>query len=274
MTTAIDRAFVRTSAGLIHYRSAGSDELLPPVVLLHGGPGSSSSLVGMMQALAATRRVIAPDTAGCGSSDPIPEGEPSIGTFADILAETLDRLGVTHVDLYGHHTGAQIACELAIAQPNRVRRMVLDGAALFPAELRDEFLELYAPPIVPAANGDHLMWVWDFANRLTRYFPHYRTDDAHRSASGVVLSPEIATTIAAGILQVWPTWHLAYRAAFAHDLAARLPLAAAPALVLRSAGDPLADYAVQAAALLPEGTVADVTPADKADAVREFLSSG
>ena len=269
----IDRAFVRTSAGLIHYRVAGRDTSQLPIVLLHGGPGSSAGLVPLIAALAASRRVIAPDTSGCGGSEPLAEDAPTIGHYAAVLEMVLDRLGVTQYDVYGHHTGAQIACELAIAAPRRLRRLVLDGLGLFPDELRRAFVARYAPPIVPHEDGSHLLWVWEFTRGLHRNFPHYARDEASRIEPAHVVSPAQTTTIAAEVLQAWPTWHLTYRAAFLHDLATRLPLVAPATLVLRVQGDPLSSYADRAAGLLPRGTLRDVSRDERPHAVDHFLQS-
>jgi pimeloyl-ACP methyl ester carboxylesterase len=244
----IDRGFCRTAAGLIHYRSAG-DPALPLLIMLHGGPGSSAGLAPLIGELADRFRILAPDTMGCGDSDPAPDAEPEIADYAAYLAGFLGAMAAPAAVVYGHHTGAQIACELAITAPHRVSRLILDGAALFVPDLRCEFVERYAPPIVPDENGAHLAGLWQFARDLTRYFPHYRKDDDHRTASGQPLPADLATNLVAEALKVWPTWHLAYRAAFSHDLAARLALLTTPALVLEVAGDPLAQFAARAAEL-------------------------
>ena len=265
----IDRGFCRTAAGLIHYRSAG-DRALPTLIMLHGGPGSSASLVPLIAALADRFRIIAPDTMGCGDSDPAPAAAPGIADYAAGLADALDVLKVGPAAVYGHHTGAQIACELAIACPQRVPRLILDGAALFAPQLRAEFAERYAPPITPVESGEHLAWLWHFARDLTLYFPHYHKDRAHLTPLGQPLPAHSATDITAEALKVWPTWHLAYRAAFAHDLAARLPLLTIPPLVLEVTGDPLAQYAAQAATLA-RGMCQTVARSDRAEAIAAFM---
>jgi pimeloyl-ACP methyl ester carboxylesterase len=267
----IDRGFCRTGAGLIHYRSAG-DPASPMLVMLHGGPGSSASLVPLITQLAATFRVLAPDTMGCGDSDPAPTAEPSIADYAVYLAGLLDALGAGPAAIYGHHTGAQIACELAIAAPQRVTRLILDGTALFAPALRAEFIERYAPPIVPVDRGEHLVWLWYFARDLTRYFPHYRKNDDHLTVLGEPLPADAATNIIAEATKAWRTWHLAYRAAFTHDLAARLPALTTPTLVLEVAGDPLAEYAERAAALVPQALCQAVVRSDRASAVARFAT--
>ncbi len=267
----IDRQFARLDAGLIHYRTAGAKDL-PPLLMSHAGPGSSAGLVPLIEALSATHRVIAPDMLGNGDSDPPPHGTAEIGFYADCIAQLMDLLGIPHADFYGSHTGAQVGCELAVTRPGRVRRLVLDGAALFPPELRVEFLERYAPPTVPAADGSHMTWIWEFVSGLTEHFPYYRKDEAHRILPEIILSPEDRMGLVVDMVKAWPSWHIAYGAAFRHDMRARLPLVTAPTLVLGLPGDPLAVYAAEVASLLPDARRADITRAELAPTIAAFLA--
>ncbi len=268
----IDRGFVRVSGGLIHYRRTSHAAGATPLVMAHGGPGSSAGLVPLIAALGEGRTVVAPDMMGNGESDPPPEPETTIGFYADCVLAVMDDLGLETVDLYGHHTGAQVVCELAIAKPGRVRRVILDGVALFDQALRAEFLDRYAPPIVPDAAGTHLAWIWDFIAQTTQHFPHYLRDEAHRIAGGRPLPPPLLTDRVAEVLKVWSTYHLAYLAAFSHDMAARLPLLGSPALVLAVEGDPLMPYAETAAALAPHGRLGRTRREDRAQMVAAFLN--
>jgi len=269
----IDRAFVRTADGLIHYRHAGAKSARTPLIMAHGGPGSSLGLVPLIADLAEDRLVAAPDMMGNGESDPPPSRPTSIAFYAEGVLAVMDRLGLETVDLYGHHTGAQVITEFAIAHPSRVRRLVLDGVALFPADLRAEFLTRYAPEIKPDAEGAHLAWLWDFFVQLTQYFPHYRRDEAHRIEGGAALPPPILTDRAAEVLKVWSTYHLAYQAAFTHELAQRLALIRAPTLVLEVANDPLAPYAPEALTLIPGSILAATDRQQRAQAIRAFLDA-
>jgi pimeloyl-ACP methyl ester carboxylesterase len=269
---AIDRAFLRVPAGLIHYRHARPTVGLGaiPLVMAHGGPGSSAGLAPMIAALGADRLVVAPDMMGNGDSDP-PPNAPTIAFYAECLVAVMDHLGLERVDLYGHHTGAQVVCETAIAHPRRIRRLVLDGLGLFPPDLRAEFMTRYAPEITPDPQGGHLLWLWDFIGQTTQHFPHYRRDEAHRIAGGA--PPPLApwTTRSAEVLKVWSTYHLAYLAAFSHDLAARLALVTSPAVVLAVAGDPLEPYAQAAADLMVGARVEHTTREQRAAALFAIL---
>jgi pimeloyl-ACP methyl ester carboxylesterase len=267
----IDRAFLRVAGGLIHYRHTSGDKTHVPLVMAHGGPGSSLSLLPLIADLGADRVVAAPDMMGNGCSDPPPSTPTSIEFYAEGLIEVMDHLGLNQVDLYGHHTGAQVITELVIAHPGRVRRLVLDGVALFDEPQRLEFLSRYAPPIMPEADGRHLAWVWEFISQTTQHFPHYLRDEAHRIEGGAALPPPVVTARAAEVLQVWATYHLSYQAAFSHKFAERLPSIPAPTLVLEVERDPLARYAAQAVSLIPDARIAAIRVPERAQALRAFL---
>jgi pimeloyl-ACP methyl ester carboxylesterase len=254
MTTApVDRAFVRLEGGLVHYRHTAAPEsgAKTPLLMAHGGPGSSLGLAPLIAALGADRRVVAPDMMGNGESDPPPIRPTSIAFYADCLCAMMDHLALPEVDLYGHHTGAQVACELAIARPDRVRRVILDGLGLFNDAQRSEYLARYAPEIIPDAQGRALQWVWEFASQITQHFPYYRRDEAHRIQGGAPSPPRAVMQRAADLLKGWSTYHLAYQAAFLHPLAERLSLVTGPTWVLEVERDPLARYAALGAALIP-----------------------
>lgn len=97
-----------------------------PVVLLHGGGGTSMQWFANVAALGRTARVHAVDVIGDpGRSVP---GGRRIRTTADLLdwlGLVLDGMGVQQADLCGHSYGAWIALRYALHAPDRVRRLVL-----------------------------------------------------------------------------------------------------------------------------------------------------
>lgn len=107
----------------IAYRSWG-DPAAPPVVLLHGRSSSSTKWTQVAEALAATRRVYAPDLPGHGLSDW--PGGYSYGRLTQQVREFLDALGLDRVDLVGHSMGGVVAYQVAQTEPERVGRLVLE----------------------------------------------------------------------------------------------------------------------------------------------------
>ncbi len=107
----------------------------PPVLFIHGsGPGVSAwaNWRLVMPGLAQTRRVIAPDMVGFGYTDR-PAGTAYImDTWVQQALDLMDALELPQVDLVGNSFGGALALALTIRAPERVRRLVLMGAAGVP----------------------------------------------------------------------------------------------------------------------------------------------
>jgi pimeloyl-ACP methyl ester carboxylesterase len=276
MVSRPDRGFLETPFGRIHYRSANpanTEGGPPPLYIAHAGPGCSRGLEPLIAELGTDRRVVAPDMLGNGDSDPPSIPSTDIAYYAESVVHILDALSLETIDFYGDHTGAQIGVELAIAHPGRLRRLVLDGIPLFPATLKADLFANYAPPIVLDEYGGHLAAVWGFVRDLTVHFPYYRTDPAHRLTASAIPPIEARDDLVVDILKARASYHLAYRAAFSHPTAERLPLVRTLTLVMAADADPLAAYLEDAAGLVPGSKRARVAREAKAATIRAFLDS-
>jgi 2-hydroxymuconate-semialdehyde hydrolase len=103
-----------------------------PVLLIHGsGPGVSAWANWRLTipALAAGRRVIAPDMVGFGFSERPAGIVYNLDTWVAQAIGLLDALKIAQTDLVGNSFGGGLAVALAIRHPKRVRRLVLMGAA-------------------------------------------------------------------------------------------------------------------------------------------------
>ena len=102
-----------------------------PLVLLHGNGESSEYFTHQLAVFPASRRVIAIDTRGHGKS---PRGSApfTLAQFAEDLRELLDQKGIEKVDLLGFSDGGNIAMLFALRYPERVDRLILNGANLYP----------------------------------------------------------------------------------------------------------------------------------------------
>jgi len=100
-----------------------------PLILLHGNGEDSSYFVHQMDAFAEHFRVIALDTRGHGQT---PRGTMpfTIRQFADDLLAFMDARGIGKAHLLGFSDGGNIAMIFAIRHPERVDRLILDGANL------------------------------------------------------------------------------------------------------------------------------------------------
>jgi pimeloyl-ACP methyl ester carboxylesterase len=103
-----------------------------PTLLIHGFASNHRvnwvSTSWTRNLIAAGRRVIAPDNRGHGESGK-PHSRDAYGTpaMAEDMRRLLDHLGIERADVIGYSMGARIAAFLALAHPDRVRRVVLSG---------------------------------------------------------------------------------------------------------------------------------------------------
>jgi pimeloyl-ACP methyl ester carboxylesterase len=95
----------------------------PPVLLVHGLGSSGADWAFQIPPLVATRRVIVPDLRGSGRLATA-RGPFSIAGFADELWALVDALELDTIDLVGFSLGGAVALEMALAQPQRVTRLV------------------------------------------------------------------------------------------------------------------------------------------------------
>lgn len=274
----VDRAFVRIEEGLVHYRHAGesTDGGPLPLYMMHAGPGSSKGISGLVALLGESRRVIAADTLGFGESVPPTPEEPDLKYYADSVVRIWDQLGLDKVDVYGSHTGANIGLEIAIAHPDRVRKMVFDGVALFDPELAADMLANYAPKVKPQENGEHFIWAWNFMKDMGVYFPHYRRDAEHYLGKEP-WPPEVLHNGVMEVMKALDHYYKGYNAVFRHKTHERLPLCSVPTFCMAHRADPLHTSVEEAAALVPnsEHLVLPMTARDgeKADAILKFLDA-
>src|SRR5262245_17016129 len=127
------RGYVQTRWGQLHYSEQGSGDRT--IVLLHETPLSHGAFERLAPALAGTFRTIAFDTPGYGESDP-PPGITTIEEYSKTFAEALDALGLDTVVLFGVHTGASYAVELAATYPERVEALIVSGVPFYEEEVR------------------------------------------------------------------------------------------------------------------------------------------
>jgi len=117
----VERAEVSLHGQRIGYRAEGSGPLL---VLLHGIAGSSATWDDLIPRLSGRHRVLAPDLLGHGESAK-PDGDYSLGAYANVLRDLFEVLGHARATLVGHSLGGGIALQFAYQFPERCERLVL-----------------------------------------------------------------------------------------------------------------------------------------------------
>ena len=95
-----------------HYRETGTGR---PLVLLRGLGMSHAAWAAVTPSLSSRRRVIAFDTAGFGSTPPLPNGVlPTVSNLVDGLCESIREMGLSvPVDMAGNSLGGWMALEAA-----------------------------------------------------------------------------------------------------------------------------------------------------------------
>ncbi|GHB58015.1 alpha/beta hydrolase [Streptomyces cirratus] len=103
-----------------------------PVLLVHGHPFNRTMWAPQATALAAAGyRVITPDLRGYGEN-PARPGVTPFAAFADDLVALLDHLDIEQAVVGGVSMGGQIAMELWLRHPGRVRGLVLSDTSPVP----------------------------------------------------------------------------------------------------------------------------------------------
>lgn len=110
------------------HREAGSG---PAVVCIHCNASSSSQWRSLMDRLAPTHRVLAPDTHGAGRGPAWPTGRPLTLHDEVALLEPVFAAAGTPFALVGHSYGGAVALLAALKHPQRVHTLVLYEPTLF-----------------------------------------------------------------------------------------------------------------------------------------------
>ena len=102
-----------------------------PLLLLHGNGEDGSYFVHQMEPFSEKYHVLAPDTRGHGQT---PRGGMpfTIRQFAEDLPGFLDARGIEKAHILGFSDGGNIALTFALAHPERVEKLILNGANLDP----------------------------------------------------------------------------------------------------------------------------------------------
>ena len=100
-----------------------------PLIQLHGNGENSGYFEGQMEALSGAYHVYAVDTRGHGQT---PRGERpfTIRQFAEDLLGFMDAHQIEKAHLLGFSDGGNIAMVFAMNHPERVERLILNGANL------------------------------------------------------------------------------------------------------------------------------------------------
>jgi pimeloyl-ACP methyl ester carboxylesterase len=190
-----------------------------PVVLVHGLVISSRYMEPLAAILGRHFRVLAPDLPGFGESDK-PRHVLDVDELADALALWLEANGIARAAFIGNSFGCQVLAALAVRHPGVVDRLVLQG-----------------PTVDPRARNLVVQFWRDIINgrREPRPIgPLARIDYAKAGLRRALLTARVLIR---------------------DRIEQRLPLIAAPTLILHGSRDPVSpqEWAEAATRLLPHG---------------------
>ena len=106
-----------------------------PIILLHGNGEDSSYFKGQIDVFAKHFQVFAIDTRGHGKT---PRGTKpfTIRQFAEDLHDFMDAQKIERTDILGFSDGGNTAMVFAMRYPERVNRLILNGANLNPGGVK------------------------------------------------------------------------------------------------------------------------------------------
>ena len=262
------RGYADGPFGLVHFHDNGADGL--PLILCHQSPQSARQFDEALPELAKRGiRAIAVDTPGFGMSEPTPF-VPKIEDYAKAIPAVMDHLHIAKTNILGHHTGAVVATEVALQFPNRILKLILNGAHPMDEDERRRGLEnnvnheqnfLYQP------DGTHLSK--NFVLRSGMYGPGCDANYLTRAVCDKFM----------GYGPFWYGHHAAY--SYSHNDS--LPKIKHQAMILTNTGDQIYRNAQIARKIRPDfvytelqGGTIDITvqqTAAWADSVAAFLRS-
>lgn len=236
----IKKAYVTVPDGQIHLRYVTGSGV--PTICLHQTASSSAMYESFFKALKDVGPLYALDTPGFGGSYR-PPVVPDTSYYVKALMVAIDVLGIEQFNLFGHHTGAALACELAATYPERVLKLGMIGPVQLSEDERAKWREAAVTPLTIDAQATHLSEVWQRVTQLDQLPIAYPP------------TPALATREAIDTLIAGDRWHEAYAAVFNQDFPAFLAQVQCPIWLICGEADVLYPYFARACVARPDAAV-------------------
>lgn len=121
--------FAHLSQGPVAYFDEGKGAAADPLLFIHGLVGDFTHFEHVAPHFAsAGHRVAGLDLPGCGISHK-PLSRHSIDSYARLVLDWMDHLGLRRATLVGHSAGGMVSARAALLAPDRVERLVLLSSA-------------------------------------------------------------------------------------------------------------------------------------------------
>ncbi|MEH7418781.1 proline iminopeptidase-family hydrolase [Neobacillus drentensis] len=123
--------FIQVTGGKVWYQKFDKNGKGAPLVVLHGGPGSSCFSLKGLKELSNDRPVILYDQLGCGRSDrPKDNSLWRLERFVEEVAQVRAALNLNEVHILGHSWGTTLAAAYALNKPVGIKSIIFSSPCL------------------------------------------------------------------------------------------------------------------------------------------------
>lgn len=123
--------FIDVTGGKVWYQKFDNNTGKTPVIILHGGPGSSHFVLQGLKVLAEDRPVIFYDQLGCGKSDrPTDKSLWTLDRFVEELSQVRQALALDEVHILGHSWGTTLAVANYFSNPEGIKSIIFSSSCL------------------------------------------------------------------------------------------------------------------------------------------------
>ncbi len=259
------KGFLDIDGKLLHYARQGKG---PPLVMLHAAPCSLRVMEPLQAEWGADFTTFAFDLPGFGMSEMLEKPDLTTADLADAVASGIQMLGLSRVMLYGRHTGAGVAVELALRHPDLCSFVLTDGFPVFAKPYTEERLAEYLTPIEPSWDGGHLTWAWFRYREQHMFWPWDKPLLSQRADTDL---PDIDFLYrgATELLTASETYVRVYSSAFRHAGLGMISEVKVPVIYGNRPGD--SQY--KTVPLYPETATVQIFPRDHQAAAVEELAT-
>lgn len=124
--------YIPVIGGRVWYEIIGEEKNTTPLLVLHGGPGSSHDYLKPLEALADDRPLIFYDQLGCGKSDkPDDASLWTVERYIKEFAELRQFLAIDKLHIMGNSWGTMLACRYILDEkPEGIASLILSAPCL------------------------------------------------------------------------------------------------------------------------------------------------
>jgi proline iminopeptidase len=126
-----EEGYIEVTGGKVYYQIHNKNAGGTPLIILHGGPGSSFYTMQGLKELSKDRPVVFYDQLGCGRSDrPSDTSLWKLERFVEELANIRQALKLSTVHLLGHSWGTTLAAAYLLTKQSGVKSVIFSSSCL------------------------------------------------------------------------------------------------------------------------------------------------